>query len=111
MQLNRDLVGYFDSRRPPVVLEAPDKPFDFAWPQPEALRAAGGRGSLLQLRGVSYTYPGAQAPVIHVSSWRRGGVMKCACLCVGGGQGVHGLFLEFGVRGSCTRSGLLETLD
>jgi hypothetical protein len=30
MQLNRDLEGYFDSRRREVVLQAPDKPFDFA---------------------------------------------------------------------------------
>lgn len=70
MQLNRDLVGYFDSRRPEVVLEAPDKPFDFAWPQPEPLRAVGPSGSLLQLKGVSYTYPGAPAPVLHVSHFR-----------------------------------------
>lgn len=50
-----------------MVLEAPDKPFDFAWPQPEPLRAAGASGSLLQFKGVSYTYPGAPAPVLHVS--------------------------------------------
>jgi hypothetical protein len=60
------MVGYFFSKRPEVVLEAPDKPFDFAWPQPEVLRAAGSTGSLMQLREVSFTYPGAAAPVLHV---------------------------------------------
>lgn len=47
------------------MLEAADKPFDFKWPQPDRLRAG---GSLLQLRGVGYTYSGADAPVLHVSS-------------------------------------------
>ncbi|WIA34151.1 hypothetical protein OEZ86_012513 [Tetradesmus obliquus] len=61
-KLNRDLVGYFESRRPQVVLETADKPFDFKWPQPDRIRAG---GSLLQLRGVGYTYPGASAPVLH----------------------------------------------
>lgn len=69
LQLNRDLVGYFDSRRPEVVLEATDKPFDFSWPQPEVLRAAGAGGSLMQLKGVSFTYPGATAPVLYVSAF------------------------------------------
>jgi hypothetical protein len=75
VQLNRDLVGYHFSKRPEVVLEAPDKPFDFAWPQPEVLRAAGASGSLMQLREVSYTYPGAAAPVLHVSPG------PCLALC------------------------------
>jgi hypothetical protein len=65
MQLSRDRIGYFESRRPQVVLEAADKPFDFKWPQPDRIRAG---GSLLQLRGVGYTYPGASAPVLHVSA-------------------------------------------
>jgi hypothetical protein len=76
LQLNRDLVGYFDSRRPQVALDAPDKPFDFAWPQPELLRAAGGSGNLMQLKGVSYTYSGAPAPVLHVS-----GAVCGVCCC------------------------------
>ncbi|KAF8066225.1 abcF4 [Scenedesmus sp. PABB004] len=61
-KLNRDLVGYFESRRPQVVLEAPDKPVELLLPQPEALR---GGGPLLQLRGVGFTFPGAPAPALH----------------------------------------------
>lgn len=64
LQVSKDRIGYFYNRRPEVVLEASDKPFDFKWPQPDGLRAG---GPLLQLRHASYTYPGAQAPVLHVS--------------------------------------------
>jgi hypothetical protein len=71
-QLNRDLAGWHDSKRPQVVLEAADKPFDFKWPQPDKVRAG---GSLLQLREVSYTYPQAAVPVLHVS--RAFGVNYC----------------------------------
>lgn len=63
-KLNRDLVGYFESRRPQVVLEQPDKPFEFKLPSPDGIRAG---GSLLQLRALAFTYPGADAPVLHVS--------------------------------------------
>lgn len=47
------------------MLEAADKPFDFKWPQPDGVRTG---GPLLQLRHVGYTYPGAEAPVLHVSN-------------------------------------------
>eukprot|EP00775_Hariotina_reticulata_P010042 gene10042-10198_t len=62
-KLNRDMAGYHDARRPQVVLEQQDKPFDFKWPQPAGIR---GGGPLLQLRSVGYTYPGEPAPVLHV---------------------------------------------
>lgn len=102
-QLSRDRIGYYETKRPEVVLEAPERPFDFAWPQPEELRAAGGSGSLLQLKGVSYTYPGAAAPVLHVSV-AAGHVLGTQCV-----NPLRQVYLNQGLEGTCQQWQLVAT--
>jgi len=64
-KLSRDRIGYFTSKRPEVVLERQERPFNFKWPQPAPLRQG---GPLMQLHQVCYCYSGSETPVLqHVT--------------------------------------------
>ncbi|GBF89691.1 P-loop containing nucleoside triphosphate hydrolase [Raphidocelis subcapitata] len=55
--------GYFGmSKRPPVVMEQLEKPVEFRLPEPEPIRYS---GPLLQLRSVSFRYPGAPSAALR----------------------------------------------
>ncbi|KAI8476740.1 MAG: P-loop containing nucleoside triphosphate hydrolase protein [Monoraphidium minutum] len=53
---------FFKAKRPPIILEQTDKPVEFRLPDPEPIRYA---GPLLQLRAVSFRYPGAPSAVLR----------------------------------------------
>lgn len=61
-KLNRDTQGYFLTSRQGVQIDAPDRPMNFTFPDPEPLRFP---GALVHLDDVSFTYKGSTKPTLQ----------------------------------------------
>ena len=60
-KLNRDMIGYFLSRRDGPDIDAPDASVEFSFPDPDELRFP---GAIVHMEDVRYTYEGASQPTL-----------------------------------------------